>query len=151
MERTATFPGLVAEDRATASKFGAPVLVAPRLGHGTFRVAVTDAYSRACAITHEHSLPAPEAAHIRPYAREGTHSVSNGLLLRSDIHRLFDKGYVTVTPELRFEVSDRLREDFSNGRSYFPLRGQAIGVPAREADRPDAGALRWHNESVFLG
>ena len=33
-------------------------------------------------------------------------------------HRLFDKGYVTITPDLRIEVSDRLREDYSNGRSY---------------------------------
>ena len=53
---------------------------------------MTAAYSSACAVTREHSLPALEAAHIRPFAEEGTHEVSKGLLLRSEIHRQFDKG-----------------------------------------------------------
>jgi putative restriction endonuclease len=74
--------------------------VRPRLGQGTFRIATIQAYERACAVTGEHSLPALEAAHIRPFAEGGTHDVSNGLLLRADLHRLFDRGYVTVTPKL---------------------------------------------------
>jgi putative restriction endonuclease len=64
---------------------------------------------------------------------------------------LFDLGYVTVTPELRFEVSARLRGDYSNGRSYYPLHGQAVAVPEAAAEGPDADHLRWHNESVFRG
>ena len=132
-------------------RYGTPQLVAPRLGQGTFRVAVTDAYGRACAVTGEHSLPALEAAHIRSYAKEGPHEVRNGLLLRADLHRLFDLGYVTVTPERRFVVSDRLREDYSNGRSYYPLKGQSLSVPAREVDRPAIEHLQWHNEHVFRG
>ncbi len=135
----------------SAARFGTPALVAPRLGQGIFRVAVTDAYERACAVTGEHSLPALEAAHIRPYSREGEHAVSNGLLLRSDIHRLFDKGYVTVTADLRFDVSERLREDFHNGKSYFPLKGKPIGLPKHELDLPNRDSLRWHEEHVFLG
>jgi hypothetical protein len=55
-----------------ASRYGAPVLVPPRLGQGAFRVAVTDAYGRSCAVTREHSLPVLEAAHIQPYALGGT-------------------------------------------------------------------------------
>lgn len=146
---TLVHDGLAADE--SRRRFGPPVLVAPRLGQGTFRAAVTDAYARACAITNEHSLPALEAAHIKPYAREGAHAVSNGLLLRSDIHRLFDKGYVTVTPDLLFDVSERLREDFHNGKSYFPLRGKAITLPSQQRDRPDVRELIWHNENVFLG
>jgi hypothetical protein len=46
--------------------------------------------------------------------------VSNGLLLRSDIHRLFDKGYVTVTPDHHFEVSRRLKDDFETGARITP-------------------------------
>lgn len=91
-----------------ATRFGAPQIIHPRLGQGTFRIAVTDAYDRACAATGEHSLPALDAAHIRPYADDGVHEISNGLLLRADFHRLFDQGYVTVTPDLRLEVSRRL-------------------------------------------
>ncbi len=139
----------VIEPAGAGERFGSPVVIAPRLGQGVFRLAVTDAYGRACAVTNEHSLPALEAAHIKPYARGGDHAVSNGLLLRSDLHRLFDRGYVTVTPDHRLEVSRLLREDFSNGRSYYPLHGSRIAVPARAQHLPDSELLRWHNDSVF--
>jgi len=134
----------------TGPRYGTPMLVAPRLGQGTFRVAVTDAYGRACAVTTEHSLPVLEAAHIKPFADDGPHDVSNGLLLRSDLHRLFDRGYVTVTPEGRFEVSRRLKEDFDNGRTYYALHGKVIHLPRRLEERPLAELLSWHNEHAFL-
>lgn len=134
-----------------AERFGAPALVAPRLGQGVFRLAVTKAYDRACAVTQEHSLPALEAAHIRPYGQGGDHDVRNGLLLRSDLHRLFDRGYVTVTSDLRVEISSRLREHFSNGKSYYPLNGQRVVLPSKKVDRPDPLLLQWHNEHVFQG
>jgi putative restriction endonuclease len=132
-------------------RYGSPQLVTPRLGQGTFRVSVTDAYERTCAVTTEHSLPALEAAHIRSYSDEGPHEVRNGILLRADLHRLFDKGYVTVTPQSKFEVSERLRSDYSNGRSYYPLNGQQLRAPTLEADRPAPEFLAWHNERIYLG
>ncbi|MEO5617210.1 MAG: HNH endonuclease [Candidatus Eisenbacteria bacterium] len=135
----------------TGDRYGDPVLVRPRLGQGIFRLSVTDAYGRSCAVTQEHSLPALEAAHIKPFGEGGEHEVSNGLLLRSDIHRLFDKGYVGVTPEHRFVVSKRLKDDFSNGRSYYPLHGQEIGVPSRAEDRPSPKWLEWHMAERFRG
>lgn len=134
----------------TGPRWGTPTLVIPRRGQGTFRVAVTEAYARACAVTNEHSLPALEAAHIRPYAEDGPHAVNNGLLLRSDIHRLFDRGYVTVTPEYKLEVSDKLKGHFQNGKSYYPLHGTELAVPRLIGQRPDPGFLRWHNEYKFL-
>jgi putative restriction endonuclease len=133
-----------------ANRWGTPILVAPRLGQGTFRVAVTDAYERACAVTGEHSLPALEAAHIKPYSDDGPHAVSNGLLLRSDLHRLFDRGYVTVTPDYRMEVSPQLKSHFSNGKTYYPYHGAQITVPRSINLRPDPELLRWHNQR-FLG
>ena len=79
-------------------RYGEPVLVTPRLGQGAFRVLVTDVYRRRCAVTGERTLPALDAAHIRPYGEGGEHAAPNGLLLRRDVHSLFDAGYVTVTP-----------------------------------------------------
>jgi putative restriction endonuclease len=131
-------------------RFGTPYLVAPRLGQGTFRVAVTDAYGRACAATGEHSLPVLDAAHIKPVAENGPHDVGNGLLLRADLHRLFDKGYVTVTPEYRLKVSSRLKQDYDNGKSYYPLHGERIRIPALSTLVPRPEFLHWHNENVFL-
>ncbi len=140
-------PGL-AEDQA---RYGSPHLIRPRLGQGGFRVLVTENYGRRCAVTQERTLPALEAAHIRPYGDGGGHEVRNGLLLRRDIHSLFDAGYVTVTPELRFEVSGRIREEFENGRHYYALHGQTITAPAEATSRPDPAALTWHNEQCFRG
>ena len=132
-------------------RYGEARLVQPRLGQATFRIAVLDAYGRGCAVTEEHSLPALEASHIRPYAQDGPHEIRNGLLLRADIHRLFDTGYATVTPDLRLEVSSRLRDDYHNGRSYYPLHGALVHVPAASSHRPDKAFLEWHNQHVFRG
>lgn len=121
-----------------------------RLGQGTFRVLVTDAYERRCAVTGERTLPVLEAAHIRPVTRAGEHRVENGLLLRSDIHRLFDDGYVTVTPSLRFKVSPRLAKDWSNGRVYYNLQGTEVRRPLKERLWPAKELLEWHADTVFL-
>lgn len=135
----------------TGARYGDPQLIRPRLGQGAFRVLVTDIYRRRCAVTQERTLPALEAGHIRPYSKGGQHEAPNGLLLRRDIHSLFDAGYVTVTPELRFEVSRRIREEFENGREYYALNGLRIDAPEPESLRPDPSALTWHNEHCFKG
>lgn len=136
---------------ADHQRYGKPQTVRPRLGQGAFRVVVTDAYARRCAITRERTLPALEAAHIRPYSEGGQHSLSNGLLLRRDIHSLFDAGYVTVTPDLHFEVSRRIRDEFENGKEYYRLHGQTITAPESAVGRPDASELIWHNDHRFKG
>ena len=134
-----------------AERFGAPMLHRPRLGQGIFRVQVLDAYGRACAVSGEHSLPVLEAAHIRPYGQGGEHSVDNGLALRSDLHRLFDRGYATIDDDDRFVVSRRLKDDFDNGRSYVALHGTSVRSPARGVARPSPAALEWHRSNVYLG
>jgi len=133
-------------------RFGAEYLTQARLGQGAFRVLVTEAYDRRCAITGERTLPVLEAAHIKPYSETGPHLVSNGLLLRSDLHTLFDDGYVTVTEDLRVEVSNRIKEEFENGREYYQYRDKPlVTFPGRSDERPSAEFLRWHNERVYLG
>jgi putative restriction endonuclease len=132
------------------SRFGTPTLIKPRLGQGTFRVAVTDAYHRRCAVTGERTLPVLEAAHIRPYSNGGTHEISNGLLLRSDLHKLFDRGYVSVSPDGRLEVSRRIKEEFENGRYYYGLHGTSVSLPQQPELRPAREALSWHTDNVFL-
>ena len=134
-----------------AVRYGAPQLIRPRLGQGAFRTLVTSLYDRRCAVTEERTLPALDAAHIRPYGAGGAHEASNGLLLRRDVHSLFDAGYVTVTPQGRFEVSKRIREEFSNGRQYYALHGHVLRPPTTIAATPDPAALQWHNDAVFLG
>ena len=134
------------------ARYGKATTIRPRLGQGAFKVAVTDAYNRACAITEEHTLPALEAAHIKPYGDSGPHAVYNGLLLRSDVHRLFDRGYITVTPDYHIEVGGRLKEEFRNGRYYYPFHGQKLHhLPLDPADHPSRELLIWHNENIYKG
>jgi putative restriction endonuclease len=154
LERASMVRSLEREIRLIAeptARYGAARLIAPRLGQGTFRIAVTEAYGRRCAVTGEHSLPVLDAAHIRSYGEEGPHEVRNGILMRADLHRLFDKGYISVSFDYRVLISDRLREDYQNGRSYYPMRDHELHVPSSERDRPDPEFIRWHNERVFLG
>lgn len=138
-----------------AERFGPGRLVRPRLGQGGFRTVVMDTYGRQCAISTEHSLPALEAAHIKPYSDGGEHSIQNGLLLRADIHRLFDHGLVTVTDEHRFLVSKTLRDRYANGRVYYELqerieRAGKIHLPSDPAFHPDRALLRWHSRTKFV-
>ncbi|MGH7412245.1 MAG: HNH endonuclease [Candidatus Methylomirabilis sp.] len=129
--------------------YGDPVLVRQRLGQGTFRVLITDIYERRCAVTGEKALPALDAAHIKPVSEEGRHRIDNGLLLRSDIHKLLDAGYVTVAPDYRFVASRKLKNDFDNGEEYLQLTGSKLWLPKRSEDRPNREFLEWHADVVF--
>jgi putative restriction endonuclease len=149
-ERLAAQPPREPGPLQEVARYGIPQLVKPRFGQGTFRIAVMDSYERRCAITGERTLPVLDAAHIKAYGAGGSHEVSNGLLLRTDIHKLFDRGYVTLDPERRFVVSPRLRKEFKNGRHYYELAGQPLRVPGHPLLQPDPAALEWHREERFL-
>jgi putative restriction endonuclease len=134
---------------ASQARYGEPHLIRPRLGQGAFRLAVTDAYNRECAITGGRVLPALEAAHIQSYSSGGEHEVSNGLLLRRDIHSVFDAGYLTFDEKLRVVVSDRVRTEFNNGSEYRRLQGEALRLPPNPKFQPDPERLAWHRENRF--
>lgn len=130
--------------------YGKPQIVLPRLGQGLFSVLVTDAYQKRCAITGERTLPVLDAAHIKPYKVIQKHEVSNGILMRSDLHRLFDNGYLTIDPvDRRVLVSKRIREEFENGREYYGLEGLRIQDPIETWAKPGAENLKYHANEVF--
>ncbi|MFC6616587.1 HNH endonuclease [Deinococcus radiophilus] len=145
-------PGSATSSVIEAPRYGQPSLIRPRLGQSGFRVMVTEAYQRQCVITGEKTLPVLEAAHIQPYSKGGAHEVSNGLLLRSDLHRLFDLGYLAVEPTQRqVLVSPQIREKFQNGRHYYALQGQTVAAPLSGFDSPAPGNLEYHLREVYLG
>ena len=145
---------LVAEPAAEygGPRYGELFLTRARLGQGSFQILVGEAYQKRCAITGESTLPVLEAAHIQSYAEGGPHRISNGMLLRSDFHKLFDAGLVTVTPELRIRVSDRIKEQWYNGKAYYRLHDQPLAVlPKLTSQQPDPEFLRWHLTERFVG
>jgi putative restriction endonuclease len=142
--------GAVSIAEPIGPRYDPPVFKFPRLGQGSFQAAIIDAYARRCAITGERVLPALEAAHIKDYAEGGEHRVDNGLLLRRDLHALFDRGYLTVSPEMEVVVSKRLKDQFHNGEEYLTMNGHTLLTPARPADRPNPEFLNWHNQHRFV-
>ncbi|HEY9166388.1 MAG TPA: HNH endonuclease [Candidatus Kryptonia bacterium] len=132
--------------------YGAAYLAKARLGQGGFKTLLLDLYQRRCAITGERTTPVLEAAHIKPFKDHGPHNPQNGLLLRADVHILFDAGYITVTPQLRVEVSHRLKGDFDNGKDYRKYHGKnLLTVPLQELVRPSREFLEWHNAIRYKG
>lgn len=120
--------------------------IVQRRGQAAFRKALIEAYNGQCAITGCDVLDVLEAAHIHPYRGEQTNNPANGLLLRADLHTLFDLGLLSVRPGT-FEVAlvPRLRTPDS---PYVSLCGTRIKVPSASELQPSKDALRWHFEHV---
>jgi hypothetical protein len=71
--------------------------------------------------------------------------------LRNTLPKLFDIGYLTVTPDYRVEVSVRIKEEYHNGHEYYAHHGQRLAVlPESAEDQPSSEFLEWHNQSVFV-
>lgn len=111
-----------------------------RKGQSKFRSTLLRAYNYRCAVTGCEIEALLEAAHIVSYQGADTNVVSNGLLLRADIHTLFDLGLCWVDPtKLVVKLAEGLE-----GSEYEALRDQPISLPEDVFDRPSADALRWH-------
>ncbi len=100
----------------------------------------------------EKTLPVLEAAHIKPYVESGPHFISNGILLRPDMHKLFDGGYLTITSNYKVEVSSRIKQKFENGKEYYQYHGKDLMfLPNREIEKPDKKYIDWHNVNKYRG
>jgi len=112
-----------------------------RRGQGSFRRTLLDAYGGKCQVTGYTGEPALEAAHIYPYFQAGeyTNDPRNGLLLRSDIHTLFDLGLLKVKPEL---LTIKIMAPLA-GSSYASLDGGTLQVGPVLKPSDEALAERW--------
>jgi len=123
-----------------------------RVGQGAFRSRLITAYSGRCAISGEKTEPVLDAAHVQSYLGPRSNHIQNGLLLTKELHTLFDRRLVTVTPEYRVQVSPRIREKWTNGRRFYEFHDrELVSVPVAAEERPSPAALRWHNERWFRG
>lgn len=111
--------------------------IVARQGQAGFRAALLAAYGGRCAITGFDAPDALEAAHLYPYRGLETNVVTNGLLLRSDIHTLFDLRLLAVDPATRTVALSKLVA----GTQYQALSGAQLAEPAEALQRPDQEAL----------
>jgi len=111
-----------------------------RQGQQVFRRELLKAYGSRCCMTGCKTAWVLEAAHIMPYRGKATNDVVNGLILRSDVHTLFDVGLVTVHPTNRsILVSEDLRKS-----PYAKLHGRLLRDPLDPAMRPPHAVLDYH-------
>lgn len=121
-------------------------LIARRLGQPKFRRALLKAYGERCAFTGDAVAQVLEAAHIEPYRLRGLNAISNGLLLRADIHTLFDLGLIAIDKANHILVSKLL-----NGSPYADMRGKILRTPKGAKQQPNASALEAHRLASKAG
>jgi putative restriction endonuclease len=102
------------------------------------------AYGGKCSITGCAIEPLLEAAHIRSYLGPETNHITNGILLRADIHTLLDLGLLGVSADHRVVIADRLK-----GTDYADLAGTTLRLPASASDHPSAKSLAWQQNRSF--
>jgi putative restriction endonuclease len=111
-----------------------------RQGQGRFRSSLLNAYEGRCAITNFDAISALEAAHIDPYSEGGVNDITNGILLRADLHTLFDLNLIAIDPDaLTVLISPTLA-----GTRYEGVAGTPLRVPKVPQSRPNSEALRAH-------
>lgn len=135
-EQTHVFDDLNAEDARTR----VVASIVRRQGQPAFRRKLLAAYGNRCAITGCDQPDVLEAAHIRPYNGQQTNVVSNGLLLRADVHTLFDLYLIAIDPDTRLiHLSPTLSQS-----GYGKYHGMPLHTPSSPSLKASAGALKWH-------
>jgi len=115
------------------------ISIARRQGQSQFRQNLLNAYSYCCAITGCDAKEALEAAHILPYSKSENNHPSNGLLLRADLHTLFDLNLIVVDPSsLTVRLAPQIRDSV-----YAELEGRSLRLPEVVENKPNEDSLNW--------
>jgi len=116
-----------------------------RQGQPRFRATLMEAYERRCAVTGTDVEQVLQAAHIVGYAESGDNALRNGLLLRADIHDLFDRGLLWISATSKMAVAPELGTSV-----YGKLHGKALHLPKDPLQRPDPKRLTKHRREIAL-
>ncbi len=117
-------------------------MVRERPGQAKFRRDLKSAYAQRCCISGYAVPEVLEGAHIDPYKAPASDNLRNGLLIRRDIHALFDKHLIAIHPDtLAIHVAKVARKT----AGYADLHGTKLQLPVDSSHQPDPGALhrRW--------
>jgi predicted restriction endonuclease len=119
--------------------------IALRRGQQAFRQRLLRAYANRCCLTRTETTEVLEAAHIQPYAKLGTNVTSNGLLVRSDIHVLFDLYKISIHPK---SGSIFCSKEIRSVAAYRRLHGKRMRMPKNKLDQPNCRALAGHYQKT---
>ncbi|GGK73738.1 HNH endonuclease [Rufibacter glacialis] len=123
---------------------------------GLFKKLVPQVYNFTCCITgmrliSNHGFSMVDACHIVPFSRTSDDRVTNGLALCPNLHRAFDRGLITIDPQLKVVVSPSIAEDEANAYALKKLAGKRLNLPFGAIHYPAPENLAWHREKVFKG
>ncbi|WP_240337164.1 HNH endonuclease [Rufibacter psychrotolerans] len=123
---------------------------------GLFKKLVPQVYNFTCCITGMrlsslHGFSMIDACHIVPFSRSNDDRVTNGLALCPNLHRAFDRGLITVDPQLKVVVSSAIAEDEANAYALKKLEGKRLNLPFGAIHYPAPENLAWHREKMFKG
>ena len=116
--------------------------VTERKGQGAFHAAVSRAYNGQCCVTGETTPELLQAAHIQDYINKDSNHIQNGLLLRIDIHKLFDSGMLLIDNHYKVHISSQVKS-----AAYTQYDNQSISLPAKQSERPSLAALKFKEDS----
>ncbi|MFN4247516.1 MAG: HNH endonuclease [Flavipsychrobacter sp.] len=108
-----------------------------RKGQSSFKGKILKSYNNRCCISGESCPELLEAAHIQQYLNSSSNHIQNGLLLRVDLHRLFDCGLLLIDPDYRVKISSILKDS-----SYYKYDGITISIPDNPAHHPSKASLK---------
>ena len=108
-----------------------------RRGQGKFRNSLLKVYNNSCAISSVSEPAVLEACHIIPYTGTHSNSISNGIILRADLHTLFDLNLLKINSKYKVEIDPSIKD-----KKYRSLDGENIFLPTKKGDRPDKSALK---------
>lgn len=111
-------------------------LINTRSGQSVFKGKVLRAYNNICCITGETIPELLEAAHIEKYKTKSSNHLQNGLLLRIDIHRLFDNNLIFIDKNYIIHISSYITDEY-----YKKFNGKKINLPNFEYEYPSIEAL----------
>jgi len=134
-------PAMVQDARLRSRMF-----VTMRQGSRQWREVLLDVFGGKCVVTDWDVPSVLDAAHIVPYKGPETNTLGNGLLLRSDIHTLFDRGLLTITPTAQVRLHPSL-----DGTHVWAYNETEATLPAHEEGGPDPALLDWHGKNIWKG
>jgi hypothetical protein len=117
-----------------------------RIGQGEFRRRLLVRFGPVCAFTGPQPEESLHAAHVTPFAKSPKHELAGGLLLRADLHSLFDRGLITVDEDLKVRIDPSLR----SFRELSRLDGSTLRINSADPLLPTLRALLASPRSALL-
>ena len=121
-----------------------------------FKQRVPKVYNFRCAVSGMQvstttSASLVDACHIEPWSHNHNDTIGNGICLTPTIHRAFDRGLLSISPDYLVQVSTKISEDDRSPYALTQFHQRSLFLPDDPAYRPDPGLLDWHFREVFVG